>query len=153
MNHSARILIVCALSVIGGIIGLVFLGGQVQSCLGPLGVTPVQCAKAHGTVPGVGLGQPVVAAIVAVATLVAWPGSPGRRAQEVLGGVVGGVVGGALFVAFRPLTMEGFDSNGEWISLVRPLDPSALATSIIIAALVGVVVMRLARRWAPTRES
>jgi len=39
--------------------------------------------------------------------------------------------------------MEGFDSNGSWISISRPLDPYALATAIILAALLGTIVMRL----------
>src|SRR5450759_2939027 len=51
--------------------------------------------------------------------------------------------GAAAFLALRPLTMEGFDASGTWISISRPLDPYALATAIILAALLGTIVMRL----------
>ncbi|MEX1171957.1 MAG: hypothetical protein WEG56_05020 [Chloroflexota bacterium] len=141
MSRSTRVLIAGVVVLIGGTLGL-FFGGQVGMCLGPLNVTAVQCARATGIVPDVGLGRPILALTLAIATLVA-PVPVGRRLPVLLGGIIGGMVGAASFLALRPLTMEGFDSTGTWIAVPRPLDVYALATAVIIGAFLGGMFVRL----------
>jgi hypothetical protein len=47
MSHSARIVVAAPLVLVGATVALISVG-QVGSCLGPIGVTEVQCAKATG---------------------------------------------------------------------------------------------------------
>ena len=119
-----------------------FLGGQVRMCLGPLGVTAVQCARATGVVPDVGIRLPVLALSVAAATFVVAPVPVGRRLPVLVGGIIGATLGATAFLVLRPLTLDGFDASGAWISIPRPLDPYALLTAVILATLLGTVVMR-----------
>jgi hypothetical protein len=111
-------------------------------CLGPLGVTAVQCAQATGVVPDVGMGLPVLALTIAIATFVVAPVPVSGRGPVLVGGVLGGAIGGAAFLVLRPLTMEGFDASGTWISIPRPLDTYALATAVVFGALLGASVLR-----------
>ena len=142
MSRSARV-IVAAVLVLLGAMAVPFLGSRIGGCLGPLGVTAVQCARSSGIVPDVGLGLPFLALMISLATFVVAPVPAGRRLRVLVAGVLGGAIGAAAFLALRPLTMEGFDSGGTWMSISRPLDPYALATAIILAALLGTIVMRL----------
>ena len=50
---------------------LLFYGGQVASCLGPLGVTPEECRAATGLPPDAGLDLGGVAVLLA-ALVVGW---------------------------------------------------------------------------------
>ena len=150
MSRSARVLVSAVLVFLGAMAFMLF-GGRVGGCLGPLGVTPVQCARASGVVPDVGLGLPFLALMVLLATFVIAPVPAGRRLRALVAGILGGAVGAAAFLALRPLTMEGFDSTGTWISIPRPLDPFALATAVILAALLGTIVVRLLPE-GPTRQ-
>lgn len=152
MSRSRRVSLATALGALG-LLAFLFLHGRIVSCLGPLFVTKVQCAKVTGVVPEVGLGLPILAVCLAAASLVILPLSVDRRAPALVGGIVGGLTGAVLFAIFRPLTMEGSDSGGQWISIVRPFDPSALATASVLGALIGVVVgllLRVVVRWGRT---
>lgn len=142
MSRSARVLVAAVLVLLGATAAL-FFGGRIGECLGPLGVTAVQCAQNSGIVPDVGLGLPFLALMISLATFVVVPVPTGRRLPVLVAGILGGVIGAAEFVVLRPLTMEGFDSSGSWISIPRPLDPYALATAVILGALLGTIVMRL----------
>ncbi len=142
MSRSRRVLVATVL-VLLGVAAALFFGGRVGLCLGPLGVTPVQCAWASGIMPDVGLGLPFLAVMISLATFVIAPVPAGRRLRVLVAGSLGGAIGAAAFLALRPLTMEGFDSTGTWISIPRPLDPFALATAIILTALLGTIVVRL----------
>ena len=141
MSRTSRALVAAVLVLLGVVTAL--LGGQVVACLGPLGVTAVQCARASGIVPDVGVGPPFLTLMISLATFIIAPVAAGRRLQVLVASILGGAIGAAAFLALRPLTMEGFDSSGIWISIARPLDAYALATSIILAALLGTIVMRL----------
>jgi hypothetical protein len=63
----------------------------------------------------------------------------------------GAALGAALFLALWPRTLEGFDSQGRWLSVPRPFDPAAFATAILVGAVVGFV---LAAAWCrrPRRQ-
>ena len=142
MNRSARVLVATVLVLLGAAAAL-FFGGRIGGCLGPLGVTAVQCARASGIVPDVGLGLPFLALMISLATFIIAPVPAGRRLRVLVASILGGAIGAAAFLALRPLTMEGFDSGGTWISIPRPLDAYALATATILTALLGTIVMRL----------
>ena len=142
MSRSARVLVAAVLVLLGATAAL-FFGGRIGGCLGPLGVTAVQCARASGIVPDVGLGLPFLALMISLATFIIAPVPAGRRLRVLVASILGGAIGAAAFLALRPLTMEGFDSGGTWISIPRPLDAYALATATILAALLGTIVMRL----------
>lgn len=144
MSFAARGLVAGTLVLLGAAAAL-FFAGQVGECLGPLGVTAVQCAQATGVVPDVGIGLPVLALTIAVATFAVAPVPVGRRLPVLAGGILGGAIGGAAFLVLRPLTMEGLDSSGTWISIPRPLDTYALATAVVFGALLGMIVLR----WVP----
>jgi hypothetical protein len=153
MSLDARLIVAVNLVLLGAI-ALLFLGGQLGMCLGPLGVTPVQCAQATGVVPDVGIGLPVFALTIAVATFVVVPPPVGRGLPIVFGGILGGAIGGAAFLVLRPLAMEGFDSGGTWISIPRPLDTYALSTAVVVGALLGAILARPlpgVRRSRPAR--
>jgi hypothetical protein len=149
VSRSARALVAAVLVLFSAM--FLFLGGTVQMCLGPLDVTAVQCAKTSGVVPDVGLSPPLSALSISLATFVIAPVPAGRRLRALVAGILGGVIGAAAFLALRPLTMEGFDSTGTWISIPRPVDPFALATAVILAALLGTIIARLLPE-GPTRE-
>jgi hypothetical protein len=142
MSLLARALGAGLLVLVGATAAMYSLGTG-WMCLGPLGVTAVQCAKATGVVLDVGIGLPVLALTTAVATFVVAPVTAGRRWPVLVGGSLGGAIGGAAFLVLRPLTMEGFDSSGTWISVPRPLDTYALVTAVVFGALLGAIVMRL----------
>jgi hypothetical protein len=144
MNRTVGIVLAGFLVPVGAPAVLFFGGGQVAMCLGPIGVTPVQCAKGTGVVPGMGAGLPVLATTISLALLLLVPIPPTRRARTAAGALVGAALGVATYLLFRPRTMEGLDSHGDWISIIRPLDGSALLTAAIIGAMLGFV----AGRWS-----
>ena len=141
MSRDTRVIVAINLVLLGAAAAL-FFGGRFGMCLGPLGVTEVQCARATGVVPDIGIGLPVLALTIAVATFVVAPVPVGRRLPVLICGILGGATGGAAFLVLRPRTMEGFDSGGTWISIPRPLDTGALAIAVVFGALLGTIVVR-----------
>ncbi len=129
-----RVAALVALAV-AGLVALVFAPGQVGMCLGPLGVTQVQCARATGYVPGIGPGLPILAAVATLTLLVV---APPPRIGLAFGAaaLLGAAAGTAAYAALRPRTMDGPTSSGEWISIPRPFDPAACATAAILVAAV-----------------
>jgi hypothetical protein len=95
-----------ALLLLLAALAAVFSGGQVAMCLGPLGVTVVECWAATGVPPR------LAAAVAAAAALVA----------------------GATCLALRPATMSGPTSTGKVISINLPLEPALLATAAVAGA-------------------
>ncbi|MEA2544874.1 MAG: hypothetical protein QOI09_147, partial [Chloroflexota bacterium] len=59
MSRTARRVLAAIVIVLAGVGELVFAGGQVHMCLGPLGVTPIQCVKVTGIVPTTSLAVPL----------------------------------------------------------------------------------------------
>jgi hypothetical protein len=142
MSRSARVL--AAGLVLLGATALIFGGGQILMCFLPVfaRMPSIQCEQAMGVL-GIGWGLPVFALTIAVATFLVAPVPAGRRWPVLVGGILGGAIGGAAFLVLRPLTMEGFNSSGGWISIPRPLDTYALATAVIFGALLGTIGVRL----------
>ena len=101
-------------------------------------------ARTEAFLPDVGLGLPFLALMISLATFVVAPVPAGRRPRVLVAGILGGAIGAGAFLALRQLSSgEGFDANGTWSSIPVPLDPYALATVIILAALLGTIVVRL----------
>lgn len=150
MSHRVRRVLAAILIFVAGIGELVLAGGQVAMCLGPLGVTPIQCAKVTGIVPTTGIGVPLFALAVAVGLLLIAPISAGRRQRALRAGAVA-AGGAAIAFALWPRTWTGVDSAGAPVSIVRPFDGFGLVTVAIIAATIGalawahLVAPRLAR--------
>ena len=60
MQRSHRVLVAIVI-LLAGTGAFIFAGGKVAGCLGPLGVTPIQCAKVTGIIPTIGLvGAPII---------------------------------------------------------------------------------------------
>lgn len=152
MSTPRRILVAIAL-VLVGLSAALLLGGQAGMCLGPLGVTPVQCARVTGVVPSAGTGLPILALMIAIAAFVVAPPRPERGRSVLAGALVGGAIGAVAFLLFRPTTMEGLDSTGTWISIARPLDPSLLATAVVLGGLIGASAMRRGQGGPAGRRS
>lgn len=125
MNRSARVLVAVVLVLLGAAPALFY------------------AARTEAFLPDVGPGLPFLALMVSLATFVLAPVPAGRRLPALVAGILGGAIGAAVFLVLRPSTHDGFDANGVWISIPRPLDPYALATVIILAALLGTIVVRL----------
>jgi hypothetical protein len=147
MREGRRAIVGIAILLAGGAIASMFGGGGVGTCLGPLGVTEVQCAQKTGMVPNVGLGMPGLAASVTLALIVLVPVRRGDRAQAVVASAAGAMAAGLLYLALTPRTLEGFDSRGQWLTVGRPLDAWAVATAFMVGAATGyVAAAMLARR-------
>jgi hypothetical protein len=126
-----------------GLLAVVFLGTQVGSCLGPLGVTAIQCARASGIYPTVGLGLPVMALAIGAATGLAWPGvlrPIDRTAAAIVIGVFLGVVA---YLALRPRTRTAAISTGEVITLELPLDVPAVVAAAVAGGLAAALIRKM----------
>jgi hypothetical protein len=129
----------------------VFFGGVRGQCLGPLNVTEVQCVKATGIAPGVGIGLPTLAVCVLAALLLVAPVPAVRHARALTLAFAGAALAGAAYLALRPRTMEGFDSTGAWLVVTRPLDLAALVAVLLAGSAVGLLLERLARTQSLSR--
>jgi hypothetical protein len=120
-----------------GMAAALFLVGEQGMCLGPIGVTEVQCAMVTGIVPTLGLGVPILGAAIGASVFVLARMPTAVRPGALIMGIFGGVVCGLAFLALRQTTMEGFTSSGSWLSIPRPLDPNALATAVVFGFFLG----------------
>ena len=136
MSQRVRRVLAAILIFVAGVGELIFAGGQVSMCLGPLGVTPIQCAEVTGIVPTTPMAVPLFALVVASGVLLLVPIQAGRRSTAV---VAGAIAAGAAAIAFAawPRTWTGVDSAGAPVSIERPFDNGALATVLVIAATIG----------------
>lgn len=140
MSRDARHITATLLLLFGGL-GFLLMGPTIPACLGPLGVTGVECAARTGRVPEAGVGLPLLAACGAVAAvcLVPVPRRAWRRTP-----VAAAVVGGAFAVAsilLRSRTIEGPGSDGRWYSVPVPPDPAVVAAAAIAGAGAGLVAV------------
>ena len=133
MQRSHRVLVAIVI-LLTGTGAFIFAGGKVAGCLGPLGVTPIQCAKVTGIIPTIGLGLPVLAATAALAVLILVPTPPGRRRESALAALLGAGVAALAVVMSWERTWTGVDSAGRTISIDRPVDLAVVATAAVLAA-------------------
>jgi hypothetical protein len=73
MPTGRRLGIAAGVVLLGAIVW-VLVGTSVAGCLGPIGVTAIQCARATGVYPSVGLGLPALALTILIAVSVVAPG-------------------------------------------------------------------------------
>lgn len=147
MNRPLRIRLALAVLLIGsGLSAWLFMGVQVGSCLGPLGVTQVQCVEATGIYPTAGWGTPMFAVTLALAANVLLPGLMRPGGPVAIAALGGAAIGASAYLAFRPLRLEGLTSYGEFLSLPLPVDPPAVVAVAVATATASVVGLWLARR-------
>ena len=127
------------------VVGLFLWGGKVGRCLGPLGVTAIECARATGIYPSVGIGGQIVAATVLIAALLVMPGILRPPGPPILGGVAGGIAAVAVYLAVRPTTWTDAISTGEIITVTLPLDGDALVTAAVLGVTAGLVLVLFSR--------
>ncbi len=131
-----------------GLLAAVFLPSPVGGCLGPIGVTGIQCAKATGIYPSVGPGMPILGASLLFAAVVGIPESPiGWRRLLVAGAGAG--IGIAVYIWLRPTTWSGPTSTGEVITVALPFDLSALVVAGLVGASAALVLDWAWRRVRP----
>lgn len=122
-----------ALFVLLAVVLAVFAGPQVPGCLGPLGVTAVQCWAASGRTPELGLGVPLLSAALTGAALAA-TGLPRPPRAAAAMGAAGALVGAGIYLALRPTAMTGPTSYGAVISVGLPLDYAGVLAAGIAGA-------------------
>jgi hypothetical protein len=134
--------------VIAGVGELIFAGGQVAMCLGPLGVTPIQCARATGIVPTTPIAVPLFALALAIGAMLVAPALSGRRVQALLAGAVAAASGAIAYIVSAPRIWTGVDSAGASVSIDLPFDTPALLTVVVATATIGALgwVHLVARR-------
>ena len=148
MSRTARRVLAAIVIVLAGVGELVFAGGQVHMCLGPLGVTPIQCAKVTGIVPITSVAVPLFALALAFAAVLLAPVRSGRRVAALIAGAVAAGAAAIAFAVLSPRTWTGVDSAGAPVSIDLPFDGAALVTVIVAAATIGALgwVHLVARR-------
>lgn len=132
-------------AVLGSLGVLFFLGGTVAMCLGPLGVTAVQCAAHGGPLPTEGAWVPASVASVALGIIVA-AGRLRAAAADAATALGGGAIGAIAYFARRPTTLDGPDYDGTWRSIPLPVEPWTLCWWAVAGALVGLAALAVARR-------
>ena len=148
MSRTARRVLAAIVIVLAGVGELVFAGGQVHMCLGPLGVTPIQCAKVTGIVPITSVAVPLFALALAFAAVLLAPVRSGRRMEALTAAAVAAGAAAIAFGVLSPRTWTGVDSAGAPVSIDLPFDGAALVTVIVAAATIGALgwVHLVARR-------
>jgi hypothetical protein len=119
-----------------------FYGTQNPGCLGPLGVTHVQCVAVSGVAPTVWWGPAFLVVAVFAAAWIAWPIKRGRWVASLIAAILGFATGAAIYLAARPRVLEGPTSTGEHLTVLLPVDRFALlaaglAGAALLAFLVG----------------
>jgi hypothetical protein len=135
----ARVAAATFLIFIGVVGELVFGGGHVGTCLGPIGITPIQCARVTRMVPATPIADPLFALAIAVGVLMLAPVPAGRRASALLAGAIGACAGAIAFVALAPRTWTGLGPSGGLESIDLPFDVPALATVVVVVATIGIL--------------
>jgi hypothetical protein len=151
MSRTPRILGAALLGVVGAIAALFLAPSGVAGCLGPIGVTSIQCAHATGIYPSVGMSGPILAGVGLMMLLLLGPGLLRPHLHAVALAGAGSLVAGLLYMALRPRTWTGPISTGLEIRLSLPLDGWALATAAIVGATMGFLLLGVKRRAARDR--
>ena len=158
-RSSISLLVVAALILA---IGLIFPGNQSIGCLGPIGVTQVQCIAAFDAVnepdwsPGPGNGVwfvtglallLIIAAIVPLRAL-------SRRSQAILAafGAFGAVLGAVVYALTRPVSLTGPTSIGAVITVTYPPNGDARLFDIVVGGGIAVLIAGLVLATRATRS-
>lgn len=136
-----------------GVVAAVFLPAPIAGCLGPLGVTAIQCAQATGILPSVGMGLPVLGGSALLAAVVGLPGAWSSWPRVTVWVGAGALLAAAAYLLLRPTTWSGPTSTGEIITLALPLDIGALAVAALLGATSGLALARATRPRRPRRPA
>lgn len=151
MTRRTRLLMFAGVVALAFVVAIFVVGGQVGSCLGPLGVTEVQCIRATGITPTVGIALPIILALVALAALALFPVPRSKSLWAAIGGIAGAIVAAIGYLAFHPTSITGPTSTGEVITVQLPIDGPALVGAVVAgAAVVALLAGHLRRRDAAT---
>ncbi|MDQ3127559.1 MAG: hypothetical protein M3Q66_03770 [Chloroflexota bacterium] len=143
----ARVVLVIA-AIVTLVVGLIF-AGSVLACLGPLGVTHVQCIAAfnatydHDYAPGPAPGAWI--AVAATLLLVATAVAPWRRPSLVAivaiaaVGIAGALVGSVVYDLTRETSLTGPTSTGAVITVA--FGPNTEARLLAAAVGFGVAIV------------
>jgi hypothetical protein len=135
-----RVALGVGVAAVGVVIALLFSGGTIPPCLGPVGgpaITIVRCANATGIMPTVGTWLPLALVALALGAQVVVP--PRATRHAMLGGI-GLVVGSAWYLVTRPKVLEGPDYDGAWLSLPMPVELDALIAWALAGGLIGLLI-------------
>jgi hypothetical protein len=121
-------------------LAVLFLGGGVGRCLGPLGVTEVQCISVGGYTPTVGLGMPIGSGAVMLALLLLLPVRRTRLAPASITAIVGAGALCLAYVLFRTTSMTGATSTGEVITVALPFDAFGMVAAGIAGGGLGFII-------------
>lgn len=135
-----------------GLVAVVFLPATYAACLGPLGVTGVQCAAATKTFPSIGFGIPVLAASVLLAAVVGIRELLIPLASRIAALAIGAALASGAYLGLRPTSWTDAISTGEVITVALPLDVGALATAAVLGGSMGLIVAWLIGRRRAAAE-
>lgn len=150
-----RLALLVAAAVV--LVATLFLGSElIPVCLGPLGVTGVECLSAYiqehpefSPGPGRFLAPALAVSFgLVLATVLPRRGITVRWLVPLVAtGITGGAAGAAHYTLARERSIEGLTSYGEWI--VVPLGPNADARNveIVVGAGVALVLVALLASW------
>ena len=141
-----RRLEVAAALVLVGLVVAVFGGTEVGGCLGPLGVTEIECMRASGRRPTTGLGALVLAIAACAAALIALPIGRAHRHGAIVAAAGAAAVAAIGYHLFRPISMTGPTSTGEVITVDVPIDLRALLAVVVIGGTAAAVLWDRAMR-------
>ncbi len=156
MAHRTRVIQAVGLALLGALVIVLLFGGSAAGCLGPLGVTTVECIRNSGIAPNVGLGLPIGTGAIVAAALLVLPIARNGRRGALIGGAVGAVVGTFAYLAFRATTMTGPTSTGEAITVELPIDVYAAVAAALAGGGLGAVIgsrLRTPRRGRTPRDA
>ena len=144
MGMRTRAAVGLAVALGGSLYALMFAGGTVPSCLGPLGVTAVRCAAHTGLRPTEGAWGGMTIAAIALGILIAIART--RAGWSDAAAAIGGAgVGAIAYFARRPLAIEGPDYDGHWLVIPLPVSGWSLLFWTLGAALLGSRVLTVGR--------
>jgi hypothetical protein len=139
--------ILAAVLLAFGAVAVLYAGGpMIGPCLGPLGVTVVQCARSTGVFPDVGIGVPIGVLALADAVLALEAPPRSRWLWASMAAVAGAVAAAIGYLIVAPKTMEGVVSSGDFITIDRPVDQNALASLAFAGALIAFLIAARAMR-------
>ena len=139
--------LVVAFALTGVVLAFIFLGPVGPGCLGPLGVTAIQCYAANDMTPSAGASLPI-SVLIAGAALLVITGRPRSWRLAVALAALGVMGGGLAYLLLRPTEMSGPISTGAVITLSLPVDPPALLAAAVAGAFAGILMaISLPRSW------
>jgi hypothetical protein len=135
-----------------GLIAARLTSGQFPGCLGPLGVTHVECIAASGIAPTDWFGPPMAVLAFAAAWLTVRPLPRRHWRRVVVAGLVGFLVGEVAYFAIRTRMIEGPTSTGHWAVVTLPPDGYAMLASALGVGLAFAIGAQLAGRSHAARR-